>query len=281
MVLTPADRQLRESALSTLRTFLSARAASSALSLLDALKLWKGLFYALWMCDRTIPQQNLCADLAGLLEILPTSSSTGGGGEEEEEEKEGVATVTLWLRAFWATMAREWTGIDVYRMEKFLLLVRRMVGASFKWMRAAEGWDARRVDAVLGLLEEWPFSVDDGHLAAGRLTDVLMPKTVPSGLRIHLCDIWVDEAVKVGLLSAGKEEREGDSEMKEADKDLVDKEALRIMKRINTMVETLQQRTSTTAVKLRAKESLADDRLPFNKPGATVGDDDESWDGFD
>ena len=74
----------------------------------------------MWMCDRAIPQQTLCQELADLIYILPRES------------------VVPWLRGFWATMSREWTSIDVLRMEKFLLLVRRVVGASFRWMKGAQ-----------------------------------------------------------------------------------------------------------------------------------------------
>ncbi len=220
------------------------------LSILEIMKLWKGLFYALWMADRAIPQQNLAAELASLLAIQPR------------------AGVVPWLRGFWATMAREWTGIDVLRLEKFLLLVRRVLGASFAWMKASEGgWDEARVRDVLGLLREWPFALEE----APEDEDELMPKAIPAGMKVHVLDIWIDEAEKVGLLEDDDESRD-------------------VLRRIGALAEALEKGTTATAVRIRAKEALADERLPWNKAAADgiEGhgdedldlDDDTSWDGF-
>ncbi|KAK3323393.1 nucleolar protein,Nop52-domain-containing protein [Cercophora scortea] len=280
--LASSDRKIRTSALASLHTFLSAKHISSALGPLDVLKLWKGLFFALWMCDRAIPQQTLCAELADLIFILPREA------------------VLPWLRAFWATMSREWTGIDVLRMEKFLLLVRRVVGAGFKWMKknsaAAAGaqkeeeekekesvWDAQRVDEIVKLLGEYPFALEEATMEADRQNlegeqDPCAPHTIPVGLKMHVLDIWVDEAGKVGLLDAE------------------DQAAAEILQRISTLVDLLEQRSYSPAVKIRSKESLADDRLPGNKKASAaakpeaadvnmdddddIQSDDGSWDGF-
>ncbi|KAK4235030.1 nucleolar protein,Nop52-domain-containing protein [Achaetomium macrosporum] len=267
--LASSDRKIRTSALSSLHAFLSARQVASSLTPLDVLKLWKGLFYALWMCDRAIPQQNLCNELADLIYILPRE-----------------ATVP-WLRGFWATMSREWTGIDVLRMEKFLLLVRRVVGAGFKWMRrgntserngkeeaGASPWDASKVEDVLGLLGEWPFALEEEALIE-QITeeDGQISQKIPVGLRLHVLDIWVDEAEKAGLL------------------DDDDEEAKQIIQSISEQIDALEQATTSPAVRARSKESLADDRLPGNRKQGDEAQGDEdakdaqgdggSWDGFD
>ena len=223
------------------------------------------------MCDRPIPQQNLCAELAGLVCVLPCDA------------------VVPWLRGFWATMAREWTGIDVLRMEKFLLLVRRVLGASFQWMKSGSGngsssqkarpWDAERVSGVLGLLKEWPFAVEEEAQLEDSASDeqrALAPQTIPAGLKIHVLDIWVDEAEKVGMLDEN------------------DDEATRILSQVVGYVDILEQRTTSPGVRIRSKESLADDRLQGNDKGrrettnsttsgAKTEDDGDggSWDGFD
>lgn len=283
--LPPPDRKTRTAALDSLRTFLSSKAISTNLSTLDTLKLWKGLFYALWMCDRPLPQQQLCTDLAELIWVLPAEA------------------VPRWLRAFWATMAREWTtGIDVLRMEKFLLLVRRMLGLSLVWMqvrednkkkktttanskkRAASGksktasagaaatvrYDAQRVEVVVTLLADWPFRPDEESRREEEEDD-LMPKKVPVGLKLHALDIWVDEAEKAGLLL------EGEDETKKEKDTLLGKE---VLQRINDLVDTLNSQTLSKAVRIRSKESLADDRLPWNEKDEAEKDDGE-WGGLD
>ncbi|KAK4152059.1 nucleolar protein,Nop52-domain-containing protein [Chaetomidium leptoderma] len=273
--LASSDRKIRTSALSSLHAFLSARQVASALTPLEVLKLWKGLYYALWMCDRAIPQQNLCNELADLVYVLP---------------RDAVAT---WLRGFWATMAREWTGIDVLRMEKFLLLVRRVVGAGFKWMRKGSGnggggsakkgkegsgWDASKVDELVGLLGEWPFALEDEariEQTTGEEEGQITQK-IPAGLRLHVLDIWVDEAEKAGLL-------EDD-----------DEEAKEVLQRISDQIDALEEETTSPAVRVRSKESLADDRLPGNRKPAGEAEEEEEdqdkegaqggtgdWGGFD
>ncbi|KAJ4402329.1 hypothetical protein N0V82_010792 [Gnomoniopsis sp. IMI 355080] len=312
----PFIRNMASSALDSLRTFLSSKAISTNLSTLDTLKLWKGLFYALWMCDRPLPQQQLCTDLSELIWVLPAD------GDDD--------AVPRWLRAFWATMAREWTtGIDVLRMEKFLLLVRRMLGASLVWMqvreetkktnnkkRTASGksknasttttaaesgvvrYDAQRVEVVLTLLADWPFRPDEESRREDEEDD-LMPKTVPVGLKLHALDIWVDEAEKAGLLladddeekaGAGDEEAEEEkkktrkstrtkkTEKKKDDSSLSGRE---VLERINDLVDTLNSQTLSKAVRIRSKESLADDRLPWNEKEEGAEKDDGEWGGLD
>ncbi|RYP13562.1 hypothetical protein DL765_006827 [Monosporascus sp. GIB2] len=253
------NRKTRTQALSTLRTFLSSSSARPRTHL-DNLKLWKGLFYSLWMCDRPVPQQNLCAELASLQSSLPPSPQ---GGEEQ--------AVTRWLAAFWQTMAREWTGIDVLRLEKFLLLVRRVFGASVAWARVAgagagagpEEGKQRRRDALLELFAEWPLETS-GDLSK-----------VPVGLRLHVLDIWVDEVERAGFLGGAEEgDEEGDN----------DEEDLAFMRRMRELVQ-VQVKSPSKPVRARANESLADERLPWNKSredgdADESGDDEDGWVGF-
>lgn len=332
------DRKIRTAALDSLRTFLSARHIATALSTLDILKLWKGLFYALWMCDRPLPQQQLCADLAGLLWVLPT-------GTKNEEEANKV--VVAWLRGFWATMAREWTtGIDVLRMEKFLLLVRRVLGASLVWMQArpeeeeqkggrsssrrqqpqksptkkstrgkkrgADGeakngdgdkedqegegegkiarprWNKTRVDAVLGLLADWPFRPEEESKPTTTTSTSTtteqddgewMPKLLPVGLKLHALDIWVDEAEKAGLLLPSTATTTKEEETTTAAHCLSSDE---VLQRLHGLVKTLHAETHAPAARKRSKESLADERLPWNQKGDDEGgDEDGEWGGLD
>lgn len=222
------------------------------------MKLWKGLFYSVWMCDRPIPQQNLCTELAELLSVLPTPN-----------DDEGAAVIPF-LRAFWATLSREWTSIDVLRMEKFLLLVRRVFGASLAWVGGGKrgkkdgAWTGTRADSMLRLLQEWPLE-SKGDLSK-----------VPVGLRLHVIDIWVDETEKLELLD---QESEDDSAEDTSGK-------VQFLDRIREIVE-VQTKSTCKPVRMRARESMTDDRLPWNNtasPDREMADDDSdgrgSWDGF-
>lgn len=89
------------------------------------------------MSDRPRTQQRLAVTLADLLTPM--------------EEKNFLS----FLEAFWITMAREWNGIDVLRMDKFLLLVRMYLAGSFRYLRARK-WEADIVEKVVELFKEVP-----------------------------------------------------------------------------------------------------------------------------
>lgn len=265
------------------------------------------------MCDRPLPQQALCGELAALLDVLPDDAVPG------------------WLAGFWDVVASRWTtGIDVLRMEKFLLLVRRVLGRSLAWVRegapvaasapapatapapapapvapspvarktrsatrakaaavvvpvveekteektvagaGAGAGSPARAEAMLALFREWPFE-PTGDL-----------KKMPAGLRLHVLDIWVDEAEKVGMLGEEPEAEAEERTVSEADAAFL--QGLR---------EILQEmvRNTVKPVKTRAKEGLADERLPWNEKTpedeemTEAGDEDEDdgrggWGGF-
>jgi len=155
------DRPTRDRAVASLRTYLS---SSRNFTKIEFLKLWKGLFYCVWLSDRPRTQQRLVLDLAGLLDSMETKN------------------VGVFLEAFWTTISREWNGVDVLRMDKFLLLVRRYLASSFRYLHARK-WEKDLVGRFMDLLRETPLSPKD--------------MKVPNGLRYHLIDIYVDELEKL------------------------------------------------------------------------------------
>jgi ribosomal RNA-processing protein 1 len=161
------------------------------------------------MSDRPRTQQALASSLADLVAILPQT------------------TVIPFLRAYWQTMAREWTNIDVLRMEKFLLLTRRYLGATFQVMKKGT-WEEESVKVHLELLQEVPCNVEDMRL--------------PNGLRFHVIDIYVDELERVGALDS-----EEDSEVP--------------IERLLEPLKRLAEKSPMKAVRNKAKEALKDERL--------------------
>jgi ribosomal RNA-processing protein 1 len=159
----PSDKKTRDQALSSLRTYLSNRAQISEL---DLLKLWKGLFYCMWMQDKPLHQQRLARDLASLVEVL----------------NENV--VLPFLDSFWKTMAREWSNIEALRMDKYLFLIRQYLNASWRYLARREWGNEEGIERYMRILEETPLNP----------TDV----KIPNGLRYHVLDIYVDELEKVG-----------------------------------------------------------------------------------
>lgn len=185
------------------------------------------------MSDRPRTQQALADSLADLVFALPDDA------------------VIPFLRAFWQTMEREWTNIDVLRMEKFLLLTRRYLGATFKVLSNAK-WENGILQQHIALLEEIPCNVDD--------------MKIPNGMRFHVIDIYIDELERVGALS--------DETMAEVPFD----ELLEPLRK-------LASSSPTKTVRLKSKEALEDERLPENKESAASEEhnenQDDGWGGFE
>ncbi|CAD0097772.1 unnamed protein product [Aureobasidium mustum] len=163
---------VRDKAVASLRTFLS---RSTPFSSLDFLKLWKGLFYCMWSCDKPAPQRRLALDLSALVSLLSTRQNFIG-----------------FTRAFWQTIAREYPGIDSLRMDKFLFMIRSYVNAGFAYCAKNNWKDVETRKEYLDLLKEIPLNPRD-------------PK-VPNGLKYHVIDVYVDELEKVGDDKAPYEE---------------------------------------------------------------------------
>jgi ribosomal RNA-processing protein 1 len=233
-------------------------------------KLWEGIFASMWMCDRALAQQRLANEVAELLFVLPGAEprdSTGEGGDDDG------AVVRLWLVAFWETMAAHWASIDALRMDKFMLLVRRVLAASMRWVAQDGSASSRaRADAFGDVLREGPLE-SEGDIRLG-----------PVGLRLHVLDIWIDEAEKAGLLQGVSSEGSGRGILVEGVVGLLEK----------------VKRCPIKNVRARAAESLDDERLDVSimesragsAPAAEHADapeagmardesDDGSWDGFD
>lgn len=153
------DGVVRDQAFETLKKYLSGR-SSKQLSLLDFEKLWKGLYYSMWFCDKPKPQENLCESLGQLYSsFIPAES------------------FAPFLEAFWKIMIKEWPGVDKWRVDKYLLLIRRVVRHGFVFLQKNE-WDDKLVQSYLDVLERTLFSGE---------------KNIPMALPYHVTDIYLDE----------------------------------------------------------------------------------------
>ena len=180
------------------------------------------------MADRPLAQQSLAASLADLQLTCVRAPSAA-----------------VWMAAFWEVVAAKWTGIDVLRMEKFLLLVRRVVCAGMRWvMEGKEEED--RVEVYLDVLREWPFSKEE---------------KVPLGLRLHVVDIWVDELERVKALESE------------------DAKVKALVVGLGEVVRGVTEGVPSKPLREKAKESLNDERLPWYE--APEEDEEEAgWEGF-
>ncbi|KAL6810382.1 nucleolar protein,Nop52 domain-containing protein [Trichoderma sp. SZMC 28015] len=235
--LASSDRKLRTESLSSLQSFLSSR---RSLTPLDARKLWTGLYYALWMTDRPRPQQALAQDLANLVFDLQP------------------ACVEPWLAAFWSVLGVQWPHIEALRLDKFLLLVRRMFAAHVKVVKE-DGFKGELTEVVVSVFKQWCFDVEDENKVA-------------LGLRLHVLDVWVDELEREGALA------------------VEDENAREFVKQVGGLVESLK-RCPVKSVRQRALDSYDDERLPWvekkedeeedEEMDGEEGEEDGEWGGID
>ncbi|XP_028895052.2 ribosomal RNA processing protein 1 homolog [Zeugodacus cucurbitae] len=158
--LNKRNRQIRK-----LRKWLQLRARSSfPFTEEDFLRIWKGLYYNMWMSDKPLVQEDLAEQLGKLIECFEGD----------------VATSVNFFGAFMKTMCNEWFGIDQWRLDKFMMLVRRMLRYMFRVLRG-DGWTK---DSI---------TLFNEHM---NLT-VLAAVSPAIGLTMHYLDIFFEELAKV------------------------------------------------------------------------------------
>uniref|UniRef100_G3ML24 Uncharacterized protein n=1 Tax=Amblyomma maculatum TaxID=34609 RepID=G3ML24_AMBMU len=128
------------------------------------MKLWKGLFFCMWMSDKPLIQQELANSIAGLVHCFAHRDQS-----------------LLFLDTFFKTMAREWFAIDRFRLEKFMLLVRRCFRQGVL-LAYCGGWKDENIIDFCNTLK----------------TTALCPKSqeIPLGLRLHVVDVFLQELAR-------------------------------------------------------------------------------------
>uniref|UniRef100_A0A8C6TSQ7 Ribosomal RNA processing 1 n=1 Tax=Neogobius melanostomus TaxID=47308 RepID=A0A8C6TSQ7_9GOBI len=159
------EKPLRRKALKKLRSYIGARSRSqTGFSEEELLKLWKGLFYCLWMQDKPLLQEELSTQISGLVHHFHSFSAQ-----------------LLYLQTFLTTVKREWTGIDRLRMDKYFQLVRFMFRQMFEVLQRSE-WEPSCVRLFLELLA----------------SALLQTGAPPVGLQLHVLDLYLRELAVVG-----------------------------------------------------------------------------------
>ncbi|OJI97425.1 hypothetical protein ASPVEDRAFT_79147 [Aspergillus versicolor CBS 583.65] len=300
--LASSDKKIRDKATDSLSLFLRSK---TDLSLLDFLKLWKGLFFCFYHSDRPLTQQALARNLSYTL--VPSLPQT---------------TVHRFLRAFWITIGREFHAIDRLRLDKYLYLIRSYVGVAFQIFlknnnsATANGASKKRkreettaskkrskskskskskhadedeeeeqedvtnsnwadLQAYLDIITEGPLhplNFDPSQPKPDEENGVIPMPHGPDGLRYHLLDIWIDEIEKAIEIDpeSGKPVGEVPMEM------------------LLAPVERLKKESAHRPVRTRAGETLDDERLVewgFKEKKADKADSEdeeseEEWGGF-
>ncbi|XP_036401088.1 ribosomal RNA processing protein 1 homolog A-like [Megalops cyprinoides] len=161
------EKPIRTKAIKKLRKYLSVRSQKpkGGFTIDELLKIWKGLFYCLWMQDKPLLQEELSTQISNLIHSL-----------------QNIDSQFLFLESFLMTINREWNGIDRLRMDKFYALVRFVFRQMFEMMKR-RGWEAGVVDRFTELLSAQILRSTSG---------------APVGVQLHVLDIYMAELAGVG-----------------------------------------------------------------------------------
>ncbi|XP_016318819.1 ribosomal RNA processing protein 1 homolog A isoform X2 [Sinocyclocheilus anshuiensis] len=165
------EKPVRSRALVKLRKYISARSETAGVCCVsgfreeELLKIWKGLFYCMWMQDKPLLQEELSTKISRLLHSFRTLDSQ-----------------FLYLKTFLQTMKREWNGIDRLRMDKYFQLVRFVFREVFEMLKRQQ-WESRLVSEFLQL-----FSAQLLHSSSA----------APAGFLLHALDLYLTELALVG-----------------------------------------------------------------------------------
>ncbi|EDW37073.1 GL25715 [Drosophila persimilis] len=156
---TKRNRQIRK-----LRKWFKLRANSSfSFTEDDFLRIWKGLYYNMWMSDKPLVQEELAEQLAQMVDSFDGNT----------------ACSLSYFSAFMRTMCQEWFGIDQWRMDKFLMLVRRMLRYVLRLLKQSK-WSTELIEAFNNSM----------------LQSVLADQPKSRGLTMHYLDVFFEELAK-------------------------------------------------------------------------------------
>nr|CAH65053.1 hypothetical protein RCJMB04_2g2 [Gallus gallus] len=161
------EKRIRDRAVKKLRGYISLRTQrpGGGFSQEELLKIWKGLFYCMWMQDKPLLQEELANNISQLIHVIQNTEAQH-----------------LFIRTFWQTMSREWNGIDNLRLDKYYMLIRMILRQSFEVLKRND-WDESLRELLLQLL----------------MKEVMDPDSnAPKGIKFHFIDIYLQELAKVG-----------------------------------------------------------------------------------
>ncbi|XP_032691284.1 ribosomal RNA processing protein 1 homolog isoform X2 [Odontomachus brunneus] len=157
------DKRVRDKVLKNLKKWLTVRSHSSfAFTEVDFISLWKGLFYCMWMSDKMLIQEELAESLSKIVHCFNSKD-----------------TIMLYTACALKTLATEWFGIDQYRLDKFYMLVRKILRQTFIVCKD-KAWDMHWTKEISQIFEKL----------------FLCPKT-NLGFSLHVTEIYLEELAKV------------------------------------------------------------------------------------
>lgn len=160
--LSDNDEKTRKRALKYLKKYLEQRSQSNTLEEENIKVLWQGLFYSMWMSDKLLIQEDCAESISQLIHCLQFQQAM------------------LFFKIGLVTLQTEWIGVDQLRLDKFLMLVRRLLRQVFVVLKGKNF--KKKFNQVFGqVLEE----------------TILATTTNCLGLFMHFTEIYLEELAKI------------------------------------------------------------------------------------
>ncbi|KAJ1612521.1 RRp1-like protein [Cryptosporidium canis] len=109
--LTSVSSASRKKGLDIITRYISKH--SNSITRLQIIKIWKGLYYSMWLSDKVLIQREMAVNISKL--------------QKKFEIKECLLS---FIEEFYLMMRFRWDGLDHYRMDKFTFLQRTMLAES-------------------------------------------------------------------------------------------------------------------------------------------------------
>ncbi|EDO18691.1 hypothetical protein Kpol_1055p47 [Vanderwaltozyma polyspora DSM 70294] len=234
------NKKVRDNALDKLTKYLNTRQFKESKQL-QYDKLWKGLYFAMWFSDRPRPQQRLASELGSLHSLYFSNKDNKSTEDKLTVNDEAFVKFS---KAFWKVMCIEWLNIDRHRLDKYLLLIRRVLFQQLKYLQSRE-WNSNLVDTYIEkVLKGIPLSGD---------------VKIYNGIPMHITDILLDEWERIMRNENENEEQEGSEEEEEEYdyKELVKETPLPKFIEIFTSIRS--DLNASKVLKDQIKENLIDD----------------------
>lgn len=162
-LLSSNDKGVRDKILKNLKKWLTVRSKSSfAFTEADFMRLWKGLFYCMWMSDKYLIQEEVAESLSKIVHCFDVKD-----------------VVLLYTSCALKTLGTEWFGIDQYRLDKFSMLVRRIIRQTFKKCKE-RSWNIEWIKGISEILEK-----------------LLVDPKICLGFNMHLTEVFLEELSKI------------------------------------------------------------------------------------
>ncbi|XP_043474082.1 ribosomal RNA processing protein 1 homolog [Leptopilina heterotoma] len=168
-LLASKDKKVRDKVLKNLKKWLTVRAQSSfAFTEADFVRLWKGLYYCMWMSDKPLVQEELAESISKIVHCFST-----------------MKTALLYIKCTFESLSTEWFGIDRYRIDKFEMLLRRIIRQTFEMCKKHE-WNKDLIIEFAKILQ-----------------DFLVATKNSLGLKLQIVEVFMEELAKVsnGVIS--------------------------------------------------------------------------------